>query len=348
LVGASGCADSPAPGGSADSSAGGGAAAASPLQGVHLQALATIGAPSGLPGERFGGIWDVAMAEDGRVAVLDFSEHAVHLYDRNGALLTSLTARGRGEGELGQPTGLSWGAGDDLYIWDPGNARIAQFNASGASLTPVASRRAAAFGDTGFCTLGGRSFLSTYSEARVLHEVGTDGAIVRSFSPPPEIPGLEGVSGVARELALEELTPARLLCDPSGGQVLEMSFFQGRVQLHSAAGELLWSRALADFHPVELVNPEEMGLAYRFSEGTGSHLARSVIPWGEGRILLQYEIRSGEAGVLTALESRLLDLSTGEELDRTRDLPLFLAASGNRLVSVGTLPFPQITIYERH
>jgi hypothetical protein len=152
-----------------------------------------------------------------------------------------------------------------------------------------------------------------------------------------------------RDLALEELTPSRLLC--TSGHILEVSYFQPRIQLHDPDGQRLWSRDLADFFPALAYSPDEMGVGLMYREGSGSHLSRSVVPWGVDRVLLQYEIRAPGArpggADYGALESRLIDLGTGEEEDRTRDLPLFFAAQGSRAYQVRQNPFPQVVVLER-
>jgi hypothetical protein len=65
--------------------------------------------------------------------------------------------------------------------------------------------------------------------------------------------------------------------------------------------------------------------------------------------LVQHELRTEEfppAGEVPVIESRLIQLSDGAEVDRTRDLPLVRATLGSRLYTVQDAPFPQVIAVE--
>jgi hypothetical protein len=65
--------------------------------------------------------------------------------------------------------------------------------------------------------------------------------------------------------------------------------------------------------------------------------------------LVQHEVRRREVpeeGEIEVFESRLIRLADGVELDRTRDLPLILAAQGSRYYMVEKSPFPRVTVVE--
>ncbi|MEX1258012.1 MAG: hypothetical protein WEG36_10365 [Gemmatimonadota bacterium] len=317
------------------------------LERLRVDTLFAIGAQSGEPWETFGGIWDVATAPDGRFAVLDVDAVAVHLFDGAGAPLGSIADQGLDPGTLRSPTGIAWNGGDELRVWDPGSSWISRFSVGPSGAEFVDRHRAFAFGETGFCTSEGRVFLSYFQDGQVIHEIGGDGAIVRSFSPAPDVAGMETLVLELQELALEELTPSKLLC-VSGG-VLEASYFQSRIQFHDTEGRLVWSRELADFTPVLAYSPDDMGVGLQYAEGDGSHLLRSVVPWGDGRALLQHELRvegSRPDGAADPIESRLIRLEDGAEEARTRSLPLILGTRGNRVFEVRQRPVPQVLVLE--
>jgi hypothetical protein len=93
-----------------------------------------------------------------------------------------------------------------------------------------------------------------------------------------------------------------------------------------------------------------MGLGRRFDVTNGSHLLRSIVAIGDGMALVQHEVRTQEIpdeGESEIIESRLVRLEDGVELDRTRDLPLFLAGQGSRLYEVHEEPFPRVIVLER-
>jgi hypothetical protein len=66
--------------------------------------------------------------------------------------------------------------------------------------------------------------------------------------------------------------------------------------------------------------------------------------------LVQHEIRTQEVpdeGEVEVVESRLIRLEDGAEVDRSRALPLFLAGQGTRLYEVRRSPFPHVIALER-
>jgi hypothetical protein len=324
------------------------AEAATGLAALAFDTLFSVGSAGGQPWETFGGIWDVEASADGRFAVLDLEAPAVHVFDAWGAHLGSIAETGLGPGALDRPTGVAWGADGELLVWDPGSSWITSFVVDAGGVRYATRRRAFAFGETGFCAIGGRIFLSYWLDGSIVHEIGPRGGPIRSFGPAPAVAGVETLGPELQEIATEELTPSGLLCVPQG--VLEVSFVQSLVRFHDLDGTLLWSRELADFVPIVAYSDDGMGLGRRFDAVRGSHLLRSIVSMGEGMALVQHEVRTQEIpddGDVEVFESRLVRLSDGAELDRTRALPLFLAGQGTRLYQVRERPFPQVIVLER-
>jgi hypothetical protein len=272
---------------------------------------------------------------------------AVHVFDADGAHLGSITQSGLDPGALQRPSGLTW-SGDELLVWDPGGSWISRFSVGPSGVEYRDRQRAFAFGETGFCSSEGRTFLSYFQEGQVVHEIGADGGVLHSFAPAPQVPGVETLGPELQEIAIEELTPSRLLC-LSGG-ILDVSNYQSQIRFHGPDHQLLWSRDLADFTPVVAYTPDGMGLGRRFDETAGSHLLRSVVSWGEEMVLVQHELRTQEVppeGEVEVIESRLIRLEDGTEVDRTRALPRILAAQGTRVYEVRNSPFPQVAVLAR-
>jgi len=318
----------------------------STIQGLALDTLFTIGAAEGETWEAFGGIWDVAASPSGFVAILDIEASQVHVYDRNGALVGSITEEGLGEGALSQPAGLSWRSGNELLVWDPGSSWISRFSIRRSSVHFADRWRAFAFGETGFCARRDRTYLSYWNDDLIVHEIGAEGP-VRSFGPAPDIPGVETLGPELQEIAIEELTPSGLLCAPGG--VLDVSLSGAQVRFHDADGTPAWTRQFADFNSLVVYTPDGMGLGRQFDEEEGTHLLRSVVAWGEDMALVQHELlrqEFPEVGETKVIESRLVRLSDGAEIDRTRELPVVLASWGNRLYAARQEPFPQVIVLE--
>lgn len=315
---------------------------------VGFDTLYQIGATDGPSWERFQGVWDVELDGSGRLALLDLGGPAVHVYDADGDHLASLEDVGLEEGRIDGPTGIAWASDGVLAVWDPGASWISTFRATGPELRFVERRRAFAFGETGFCAADGRTFVSYFGfqDGNVVHEIGAEGP-VRSFGPAPDVAGADGLGPELREIAVEELTPSALLCTPAG--VLDVSFVQARLRLHDVEGGPVWSRTFEAFRPIVVYSPDGIGLGRDFDEDDGSHLLRSVVPWGPAAVLVQHELRTREVpepGTPEVFESRLIRLEDGTELDRTRSLPLVLAAHGNRLVLGRVAPVPGVTVVE--
>jgi hypothetical protein len=320
----------------------------STLDALAFDTLFEIGSSSGPSHQVFQGVWDVELDGDGRLAILDLGGPAIHVYDARGAHLTSLDETGLEAGQLDGPAGIAWGDPGHLAVWDPGGSWISTFRSAGASLDFVDRRRAFAFGETGFCAAGGRAFLSYFGfqDGNVVHEIGAEGP-VRSFGPAPAVAGAESLGAELQEIAIEELTPSALLCTVSG--VIDVSLMQSAVRLHDDDGALVWSRALDDFRPIVAYSDDGIGLGRAFDVGEGSHLLRSVVPWGSSMALVQHELRTREVpeeGEIEVFESRLLRLADGAEVDRTRAMPLVLAAHARRLVLARSGAISGVTVVE--
>jgi len=304
--------------------------------------VGALGSPGGIT---FRGIWDVEASPDGHFAVLDLEAPAVHVFDPSGSLVGSVTETGLDEGALDRPSGLAWASDEELLVWDPGSSWISRFSVS-STVEFVDRFRAFAFGETGFCSVGGRTYLSYWQDGQVVHEIGAEGP-VRSFGSAPHVVGIDSLGIELQEIATEELTPSGLLCTPEG--VLDVSFVQSGIRFHDLDGNQLWVRELEDFTPIVAYSPDGMGLGRMFDPDEGSHLLRSVAHWGEETALVQHELRTREIpeeGEIEVVESRLVRLADGVELARTRALPLILAAQRSRIYVVRTEPSPQVLVID--
>jgi hypothetical protein len=314
------------------------------LESLTLDTLFQVGAASGESWETFAGVWDIEVDAGGRLAVLDLGGPSVHIYGAQGEHLATIDEPGLDPGQLDGPSGIAWAGPGELLVWDPGSSWISSFQVRGSGAEYVDRWRAFAFGETGFCSAGGRTYLSYLQDDIVVHEVGPEGP-VRSFGPAPVVVGAETLGLELRGIALEEMTPSALLCTGSG--VVDVSFLESSVRLHDPEGAVVWSREFDDFRPIVAYSDDGIGLGRRFDEGAGSHLLRSVAPWGDSLILVQHEVRSREIpdeNDPEVFETRLLNLADGVEVARTRALPLILTVQGQRLYLVQQSPFPMITV----
>jgi hypothetical protein len=268
------------------------------------------------------------------------------VYDDTGRHVGSIEETGLDEGQLDTPTGLAWSGPGQLLVWDPGSSWVSRFAVSGSGVRFQDRFLAFAFGETGFCASRDRTYLSYFQGGQVVHEIGPQG-LLRSFGPVPAVVGMETLGPELQEIATEELTPSALLC--TGHGLLETSLMQSQVRMYDWDGALLWGRELEGFRPIYVYTPDGMGLGRGFDAAQGSHLLRSAVPWGDDMALLQYELRTQEIpeeGEVEVIESRLVRLEDGEEVARTRALPVVLSAQGSRLYLIQTDPFPTVIVAE--
>ena len=72
----------------------------------------------------------IAVAADGRIAVLDGGNHRVQVYDADGAFLATMGRQGQGPGEFGQVNALMI-EGDELVVWDVVHRRTTHWSWQG-------------------------------------------------------------------------------------------------------------------------------------------------------------------------------------------------------------------------
>lgn len=72
----------------------------------------------------------VAVADSGRLFVLDASNHRVQIFEPDGTLRGTAGRQGQGPGEFGQPLEL-FIAGGVLHVWDVINRRVSRFDPDG-------------------------------------------------------------------------------------------------------------------------------------------------------------------------------------------------------------------------
>jgi hypothetical protein len=122
------------------------------------------------------------------------------------------------------------------------------------------------------------------------------------------------------------------------------------VQAFALDGSPLWEVELAEVFSVGFQVTDDGWFSGQFNAETGAHFLRSLVPWGEGTILLQFETRfpgePPEGREFHGIDSRLLDLHTGRELDRRTDMPWVGAKTGDRLVLLENIPFPRALVVE--
>lgn len=78
--------------------------------------------------ESFGQLRGLAVAVDGRIAVLDAQAQEIRVFDAEGAHLATFGGKGEGPGELQEANGLMLGPDGELWVPDHGNARMSVYD----------------------------------------------------------------------------------------------------------------------------------------------------------------------------------------------------------------------------
>jgi len=115
---------------------------------------------------------------DGRVLVLDFGDRSVKEYAPDGRFLRKYgRGKGQGPGEMMNPTDFGVGPNGEVWVLDPGQARIQVFAESGEPArtlsVPVPAARFALFADGHYTALGNNDWL--------FHRFRADGSAVGPF-----------------------------------------------------------------------------------------------------------------------------------------------------------------------
>lgn len=94
----------------------------------RLEEELRIGTMDGGGPAQFGRVGGLAVAEDGRIAVLDAQAQDIRLFDADGRHLRTLGRKGGGPGEMEGANGIVFGPDGLLRVLDGRNARISYFH----------------------------------------------------------------------------------------------------------------------------------------------------------------------------------------------------------------------------
>ena len=119
-----------------------------------------------------------------RVYVLDAGALQLHVFNANtGAHIRTVGGKGKGPGQFMRPVDLAEGPNHSMYVLDPGNGRIAHFDASGRVLPSISSPFAVA--GQALCVMrDGGLLVHTFSRQTWLVELDTKGGVRRGWTFP--------------------------------------------------------------------------------------------------------------------------------------------------------------------
>jgi hypothetical protein len=124
--------------------------------------------------------------QSGTIALPDFSEGHVRLFDSTGRHLRTLGRKGHGPGEFIAPVSAAWDARGNLHVLDIQRALVSVFDSAGTHVREVSLVNIGTALD--FATLpdGGYLLLGSPSPPDLLTRIDSAGDIVRSYLPVAE------------------------------------------------------------------------------------------------------------------------------------------------------------------
>lgn len=320
------------------------------VEDVVLTEQASVGVVEGDELQEFGMVMDVRALPDSSFLVLDPIAPAVGWFSADGDYLGGIRGRGEGPGELAQPHALEVVSPGRLVVADRRNGRLNRFRFDADGFVPDGIVPGDWFGFPSgrtICSVSGRRFVHRVREGHLLHEVGDDWQPVRSFGPVAPIPREE--LAVFEDVVLRVLNRGRLECLDSPPMLLWISENLPYVRAFTVEGEQVWEHGFADLRPRDVVLQPGVGLEVDPVEG--SHEGLSLVRWSEDALLVQYRFWPPEGGVEDGdpliIDSRVLSLSTGEELGRTDTLPRIMATRGGLVYSLDDSLYARVVVWSR-
>lgn len=315
-----------------------------------IDTITAVGVLEGPEDFQFVGLREASVLPGAEFSLLDMRGGRVAFFDSAGQHLKSIQSRGEGPGEFQLPVAHAVSKEGDLFVLDRQLARLSHFRLTAGEMKFVGMRRVN-YRLTSLCVLNDTLWFGGIVDGRLAHRVDEQGTIEVSIGTPPEIEGIERLGDFGEALAYPQMVRPKMHCDDESGLLILASLSHPRVQAYRGSGEVVWSMDLPGFTSLQFERTESGGLRDFSHPERGSHLLFSLVPWLEGQVLIQYEVRRDEpardGASPTSMDSRIIDLATGEVLSRSDQLPPILGGNGNLLVISGQELFPQALLVRR-
>jgi hypothetical protein len=279
--------------------------------------------PAGVWVIREGSAFDAAeIAPNGDVALAHGDPTLVEIFDRAGRRRYTLPRPG--DSLMAVPTAHLASMQDGrLAIADQRRALIFLYNSRETAALP--NTVAGPSSVSGICALGGSLALYTAERAGRL-ELMRPGQ--RTFSP------IVHAVGRTRPRIQESLNEAKLVCLVDRDELLVVGVLVPTAALFTVRGDVKWRTELAAIRRVDVVTSDTNVVTYRtLADGyqkliRATRLSPSIVAL-QWVTLSRQNHRWGDPG---PIETRFLDLTTGREVSRSRNVPEILAARDGELL----------------
>lgn len=294
----------------------------------------------------FGDIVDIDVDGTGNIFVLDRQLLEIRWFSPDGRYVDRAGGEGEGPGEFHAPRGLAVDSDGRVHVLDVRNARISMYDIADEGFVHLADTP----GIRGYdlCILKDRRYVLLPHEGRVVHQLGDDGTVVRSFAPlEPLDPETErGIPAADAARVRWSSNLGALHCDGESGTILLLSERLPVVRAFSANGDLLWRATLDDYHRVHW-EPGREGRGVRMApdpESGTAHTGQAITTDPGDRVIVT--LHEGSLNDPEGhLEAVVLSIRDGEMLERT-DLPMTVARiRAGHIFGYQQYPFPRVVVF---
>lgn len=300
----------------------------------------TIGVSDGhQTGPVFGSIADLALGDENVVFILDKLALGDHVFavTRDGDPLASIGARGRGPGELIEPSQLMTLRDHRLMVLDRPNARANLYRFEGgkfrvAGEVPLRLPRS----PSALCVLGDRLVVLTYFDDNLLHTVDAESG--RSLDLAFGAPFLAAAEQLMR------VDAGRLVCDAASERIYVGAVDIPVLRAYDADGELLWEHWVQAISGLEITALPNGGKMQRIPDG-GAHALVSLVLLPNGRVMAQYGRYDERVEEIEGVVSVVVDQGSGKELRRVDTIPRIVSITPQYVWGVRSLPYPSVLRY---
>lgn len=247
--------------------------------------------------DAFGSIDDVVVLDAGRVAVLDRMNGRVSFYEPGGRLLSRYGRKGEGPGEFQDARALARTPAGEVLVVDHGSPRISVLGVVSDSLA-LERDFGLPFAAWDMCVLRDRRFLLGQEEGELIHEVGADGEVERSFGGRADRDVLWAAISRVGSLA----------CSPAGDRIATVPMTLRDARLFSADGAVLLEDTIPGFSETVYDN-RGLGRVIPRSPEVGYARWNAALRWLDSATVLVQLGRIGSPA--DTLEGRLLSTTGG-------------------------------------
>lgn len=155
---------------------------------------------TGAAGQELSSPWNIAIAPNGNIYVVDTGNHSIKVFTSQGNFVTQWGGQGADDGQFELPTGIAIASNGDVFVMDMSNYRVQKFTSNGTFITSWGS---GGMGDNEFTmgtalTLTNNGNILVADYLGVVKEFTQDGTFVKKWTRDrDETPAVYGMAVAA-------------------------------------------------------------------------------------------------------------------------------------------------------